>query len=153
MGRVEQRARFEHLKIDFERYAVLDALREVIGMARSGDLEIELPPGTIRPVSDAEVVASHHRKDRYRAHPLLRPRLTEEPPPTPAVAAAGPSLAGKVKEDASEAEAPLANGEAAEEVGLAAFIPPAIARPPEVPAFIPPGAARARNGAARLPFA
>jgi hypothetical protein len=27
------------------------------------------------------VVASHHRKDRYRRHPLLRPLLTEEPPP------------------------------------------------------------------------
>jgi hypothetical protein len=74
-------SKFEHLKIDFEQYAGLDALREVIGMARSGDLEIEAPPGTIRPVAEAEAIASHHRRDRYRGHPLLRPLLTEEPPP------------------------------------------------------------------------
>jgi hypothetical protein len=72
--------RFEHLKIDFAQYAALDALRNVVGLARSGDLEIEAPPGTPRPVSEAEVIASHHRRDRYRRHPLLRPLLTEEPP-------------------------------------------------------------------------
>jgi hypothetical protein len=71
--------RFEHTKLDFEQYARLDALQGVIGMARSGDLEIESPRGTIRPVSEAEVVASHHRRDRFRQHPLLRPLLTEEP--------------------------------------------------------------------------
>ncbi|MBV8558917.1 MAG: hypothetical protein JO116_25535, partial [Planctomycetaceae bacterium] len=71
--------KFEHLKIDFEQYAGLDALREVVGMAKSGDLEIEVPRGTIRPVTEAEVVASHHRQDRYRRHPLLRPLLTEAP--------------------------------------------------------------------------
>jgi hypothetical protein len=73
--------RFEHLKIDFALYAALDALRDVVGLARSGDLEIEAPPGTLRPVSEAEVVASHHRRDRYRNHPLLRPLLTEDPLP------------------------------------------------------------------------
>jgi hypothetical protein len=75
--------RFEHIKLDFERYARLDALQGVIGMARSGDLEIEFPRGTVRPVSEAEVVASHHRRDRFREHPLLRPLLTEEPLPAP----------------------------------------------------------------------
>ena len=74
--------KFEHIKLDFEQYARLDALQGVIGMARSGDLEIESPRGTIRPVSEAEVVASHHRRDRFRQHPLLRPLLTEEPPPS-----------------------------------------------------------------------
>ena len=73
--------KFEHLKIDFEQYAALDALRDVVGMARSGDLEIESPPGTPRPVSEPEVIASHNRKDRYRGHPLLRLLLTEGPPP------------------------------------------------------------------------
>ncbi len=72
--------KFEHIKLDFEQYARLDALQGVIGMARSGDLEIESPRGTIRPVSEAEVVASHHRRDRFRQHPLLWPLLTEEPP-------------------------------------------------------------------------
>jgi AAA ATPase domain len=73
--------RFEHIKLDFEQYARLDALQGVIGMARSGDLEIESPRGTVRPVSEAEVIASHHRRDRFRQHPLLRPLLTEEPLP------------------------------------------------------------------------
>jgi hypothetical protein len=73
-------AKFEHLKINFAQYAALDALREVVGMAKSGDLEIDVPPGKIHPVAEDEVIASHHRRDRYRGHPLLRPLLTEEPP-------------------------------------------------------------------------
>ncbi len=71
--------KFEHLKLDFEQYARLDALQNVIGMARSGDLEIEASRGTIQSVTEAEVVASHHRRDRFREHPLLRPLLTEDP--------------------------------------------------------------------------
>ncbi len=70
---------FQHLKINFEQYVGLDALLDVVGMARSGDLEIESPPATSRPITEAEVVDSHHRRDRYRRHPLLRPLLTEEP--------------------------------------------------------------------------
>jgi hypothetical protein len=84
--------RFEHLKINFEQYAALDALREVVGMARSGDLEIESPPGTPRAVSEAEVIASNHRKDRYRGHLLLRPLLTEEPVPPLAPPDRGPEV-------------------------------------------------------------
>jgi hypothetical protein len=71
--------KFEHLKLNFEQYARLDALQGVVGMARSGDLEIEAPRGTVRPLSDKEVVASLHRQDCFRQHPLLRPLLTEEP--------------------------------------------------------------------------
>ena len=71
---------FEHIKLDFEQYAALDALEAVVGLARVGDVEIEWPRGTIRPVSEAEVVASNHRKGRYLQHPLLRHLLTEEPP-------------------------------------------------------------------------
>ncbi len=56
-------------------------MREVVGLAKSGDLEIEPAPKTIRPVTEAEVIASHHRQDRYRQHPLLRPLLTESPAP------------------------------------------------------------------------
>jgi hypothetical protein len=85
---------FEHLKIDFELYAALDALLNVVGLARSGDLEIEAPPGTPRPVSEVEVVASHHRRDRYLRHPLLRPLLTEEEP----LVAVGPSDAVSLDE-------------------------------------------------------
>src|SRR5262249_20091166 len=78
--------RFEHLKIDFAQYAALDALHNVVGLARSGDLEIEAPLGSPRPVSEVEVVASHHRRGRYLRHPLLRPLLTEESPPVGNVA-------------------------------------------------------------------
>ena len=60
---------FEHIKLDFEQYAALDALEAVVGLARVGDLEIEWPRGTIRPVSEAEVVASNHRKGRYLPSP------------------------------------------------------------------------------------
>ena len=50
-------------------------------MAKSGDLEIESCRGTPRPVHEADVVESHHRCDRFRHHPVLRPLLTEEPLP------------------------------------------------------------------------
>lgn len=70
--------KFEHLKIGFDHYAALDALEGVVNMARVGDLEIEAPRGTSRPVAESEVIESHHRQDRYLNHPLLRPLLTEE---------------------------------------------------------------------------
>ncbi len=70
---------FEHIKLDFEQYAALDALGAVVGLARVGDVEIEWPRGTIRPVGEAEVVASNHRKGRYLHHPLLRHLLSEGP--------------------------------------------------------------------------
>ncbi len=75
--------KFEHVKLDFDQYVALDALEAVTALARVGDLEVEYPKGNIRPVTEAEVIASHHRKDRYRSHPLLRHLLTEEAPPPP----------------------------------------------------------------------
>lgn len=76
--------RFEHIKLNLELYALLDALSDVVRLARSGDLEIDAEPGRLRAVTEAEVIASHHRRDRYRNHPLLRPLLTEEPAASPA---------------------------------------------------------------------
>ncbi len=73
--------KFQHLKINFELYTGLDALLDVVGMAKSGDLEIESPLGTSRPITAAEVIDSHHRRDRYRRHSLLRPLLSEAPEP------------------------------------------------------------------------
>ena len=67
--------RFQQLKLTFDQYAELDALKATGGMALSHDLEVDLPNGEIRPVSEAEVIASHHRHDRYMTHPLLRPIL------------------------------------------------------------------------------
>jgi hypothetical protein len=44
-------------------------------MARSGDLEIELPSGQIRRVVEPEVIRSHHRRQRYRLYSPLRELL------------------------------------------------------------------------------
>jgi len=74
---------FQYIKLTFEQYAALDGLEGAVTLARVGDLEIEWPRGTIRPVTEPEVIASHHRRDRYRHHPLLRHLLTEEPLPPP----------------------------------------------------------------------
>lgn len=70
--------RFQHWKLSFRDYAALDALTAVVGLAKSGDLEVEPVSGAVRPVTAEEVIASHHRCDRYRKSPLLRELLTEE---------------------------------------------------------------------------
>ncbi len=89
--------RFQHIEISAAQYAQLDALRATIDMAKSGDLEIEERPRSPRAVLESEVIASHHRKDRFRAHPLLRPLLTEDPPaPVAPPAAKDPGV--KLKE-------------------------------------------------------
>jgi hypothetical protein len=63
--------RFECLELSFDEYAELDALQAVIGDARSGDLEVDLPGGLARRVQESEAILSHHRQDRYRRHRLL----------------------------------------------------------------------------------
>jgi hypothetical protein len=69
--------RFRHVELTFDRYAELDALAGVIGLARSGDLEIEPTGGNARRVSEAEVIESYCRKGHIVAHPLLRQLLTD----------------------------------------------------------------------------
>jgi hypothetical protein len=56
--------------------ADLEALQAAVLRARSGDLEAEPRPGRIYPVSEQDVIESHHRRGRYRACPLLRDLLT-----------------------------------------------------------------------------
>ncbi len=56
--------RFRHITMTWEEYIRLDALRAVVGMAHSGDLEIELPGGNARAVSEEEVIESHRRQGR-----------------------------------------------------------------------------------------
>jgi hypothetical protein len=63
--------RFAQVELTFREYAELDALQAVVGDARSGDLEVDLPGGVTRAVAEAEVIASHHRRNRYREHRLL----------------------------------------------------------------------------------
>jgi hypothetical protein len=64
--------RFRPIELRFAEYAELDALQATMGLARSGDLEIELPGGWTRPVSPQEVAASLRRQDRYATAPLLK---------------------------------------------------------------------------------
>lgn len=61
--------------LDFEQYAMLDACEAVVGLARSGDLEIVLPTGESRLISEAEVYDSHHRHQRYLTLPVVCPLL------------------------------------------------------------------------------
>ncbi len=63
--------RFRHLEVTRDQYIELDALQEVVRLAKAGDLEVELPSGQRRAVTEEEVVASHHRRGRYLAQPLL----------------------------------------------------------------------------------
>lgn len=62
---------FDSLVLTFAEYATLDALQGVVGEARSGDLEIVAVSGEEATVGADEVVASHHRRGRYRAQRLL----------------------------------------------------------------------------------
>lgn len=75
--------RFVRVDLTFDQYAELDALQARVGLAKSGDLEIELPAGRSRRVAEAEVVASHLRQQRYSRHPLLKVLLDSEQKPTP----------------------------------------------------------------------
>ncbi|HXG11817.1 MAG TPA: ATP-binding protein [Gemmataceae bacterium] len=87
-------ARFLHFNLTFDQYAELEALQGVVGLARSGDLEVELPGGRPRRVTEGEVIESHHRRQRYRGHPLLRLVLEPEPDRAAEVGER-PALAGR----------------------------------------------------------
>jgi hypothetical protein len=79
---------FSQTTLTFEQYAQLDALQAVVGLARSGDLEVEAGPGESPAVREDEVIDSHHRHGRYLQQKLLAallalgPRNDPEPPRT-----------------------------------------------------------------------
>jgi hypothetical protein len=62
---------FQMLEMCFAECAQLEALQRVVGLAKSGDLEIEVRPGHVRPVSEHEVTEAYHRRGRYLASRLL----------------------------------------------------------------------------------
>jgi hypothetical protein len=72
LNRLRRFGRFRHVELSLADYAGLDALQAAVTMARSGDLEVEMGPGQSRPVTEAEVIQSHHRRQRYLACPPLR---------------------------------------------------------------------------------
>jgi hypothetical protein len=78
--------RFVSLTLTLEQYAALEALQAVVGEARSGELELDVPGGSCRPMTEREVLASHQRRGRYLVHPVLRALLLDENPPGPAIA-------------------------------------------------------------------
>ncbi len=76
---------FRRVSVAPQQLADLEALQAVIGLARAGDLEIELGDGKRKAVTEEDVVASHRRAGRYLANPLLRELLGgAAPPPEPA---------------------------------------------------------------------
>ncbi len=66
---------FESIVLEFDDIAMLDALRAVVGQAKAGDIELDLPDGQTHTVTESEVVDSYHRAGRYLAHPLLKTLL------------------------------------------------------------------------------
>lgn len=56
---------FRDFEVELAEYAHLTALEAVIGDARSGDLEVELPDAGLQRVSEQEVEASYHRCGHY----------------------------------------------------------------------------------------
>jgi hypothetical protein len=75
--RLRYGARLHQVELTIAQYAELNALQAVVGLARSGDLEVELPGGQARRVTEAEVLASAHRQERFQRHPLLQRLLAE----------------------------------------------------------------------------
>jgi len=70
--RKRYRDRLHEVQLPFAAYAELDALQATAGLARSGDLEIELPGGLTYPIPESEAIASHARRGRYQEQPLLK---------------------------------------------------------------------------------
>jgi hypothetical protein len=100
---------FRHIEVTFDQYAELDALQAVVGLGRSGDLEIELPGGQPRRVSEKEVLESHQRQRRYLAAAVLRELLTSEKNETESARPASDSASPIQDADREESEdqAPL----------------------------------------------
>jgi hypothetical protein len=87
LNRLQQRAPegFRHLEVPPDESFALEALHAVVGLARSGDLEVLLPSGERRPLTATEVIASHHRRKRYLGQRVLAELLgglRDQAPPT-----------------------------------------------------------------------
>jgi hypothetical protein len=72
LAEMRRRESFKEVRLTLAEYADLDALQATVWLARSGDLEIGLPHGETRALTDRDVIASHHRQGRYRQAAVLR---------------------------------------------------------------------------------
>jgi hypothetical protein len=70
--------RFQHVKLTFQQYVELDALRTA--MDDAVNIAIEYPGRTHSGLTREEVAESLHRQGRFLAHPLLKELLTEPEP-------------------------------------------------------------------------
>jgi hypothetical protein len=68
--------RFAQVELTPDEVAELDGLHAVVGLARSGDLEADLPGGRPRSISEVDAVAVLHRHGRLRSAPVLREVFT-----------------------------------------------------------------------------
>jgi hypothetical protein len=80
--------RFRTVELSLRQYAELEALLKPVLLARSADLEVQIPPGPSRVVQEREVIASHRRRGRYAACRVLQEVLAAvaETAATPAAA-------------------------------------------------------------------
>jgi hypothetical protein len=69
---------FQKMELTFAEIVELDAMQRVVGLAKSGDLEIELRPSYIRAVTEQEVIESYVQHGRYLGSRLLRTLLDSE---------------------------------------------------------------------------
>jgi hypothetical protein len=73
--RREMAGRFRRLDLSFLEYVTLNALQAVVGLARSGELEIELLGGRTQAIDETEILASLHRQGFFQTAPVMRELL------------------------------------------------------------------------------
>jgi|GEM_PF-3205757 len=71
--------RFQEIELEFKHYLELDALQTLVGDARCGDIDIVFPDGRYLALKEQEAIASLHRRNCYRQHPLLQVLLQSTP--------------------------------------------------------------------------
>ncbi len=135
--RLRSESDFLRIKLNFEQHAALDALVQILGLARVGDLEVDMPEGTLC-LDEDEALASLHRMQAFRAHPALAALLPETAP----------------LEQQRRSSAPPASARSSQPLSqpIPAHAPPSPAMPPvgpieesASPSRPPPGAGDARS--------
>ncbi|MBL8792730.1 MAG: hypothetical protein JNM56_02365, partial [Planctomycetia bacterium] len=75
--RLRYGTRLDLVELTLAQHAELNALQAVVGQARAGDLEVVLPGGQARRITEAEILASKQRQERFHSHPLLHKLLSQ----------------------------------------------------------------------------